>query len=115
MIRYRIKIHKSDFIFCGNRTREQALNLVLKRFAAARKKADLMEKYSHCKQNRYKIHVHSMRSYFITKANNIQFGLGHILAGHNFYMKEYNKYTVDELLFMYKKFEMDVTFQKIWI
>lgn len=111
MIRYRIKNRPyNDFVFCGNRTQEQSLNLILKRFAAARRNTDLMEKYDHYKQNRYRIHVHSMRSYFITKANKIQFGFGHILAGHNFYMKEYNRYTVDELLDMYKKTEKDLVF-----
>ena len=113
MIRYRIKNKQSsDFIFSGNRHTEQFLNLFLKRFAAARRRANLIEKYNHCKQNRYKIHVHSMRSYFITKANRIQFGLGHILAGHDFYMKEYNRYTIDELLDMYKKFESATTFYR---
>lgn len=113
MIRYRIKTNSSNSIFCGNRTQEQASNLILKRFATARKRAKLLEKYNHCMQNRYKIHVHSMRSYFITKANRIQFGLGHILAGHNFYMKEYNLYTIDELRTMYEKFENDLTFKNI--
>ena len=110
MIRYRLKVSKPVFLFCENRNKEQSLNLILKRFAAARKKACLVEKYSHCKQNRYKVHVHSMRAYFITKANKIQFGLGHILAGHNFYMKEYNQYTVNELRYMYKKIEKHLTF-----
>ncbi len=109
MIRYKIK-NKSNFTFCGNRTTEQSLNLILKRFASARRRINLMEKHEHCKQNRYIFHVHSMRSYFITRANRIQFGLGHILAGHEFYMKGYNRYTVDELLSMYKQFENSVTF-----
>ena len=110
MIRYRIKNNESNFTFCGNRTTEQALNLILKRFASARRRINLLEKYEHCKQNRYIFHIHSMRSYFITKANRVQFGLGHILAGHEFYMKGYNRYTVDELLCMYKQFENNVTF-----
>ena len=112
MVRYRIGIKQSNnFLFLGDRHPEQFLNLVLKRFASARRRADLMEKYDHCKQNRYKIHIHSMRSYFITKSNKKQFGLGHILAGHDFYMKRYNRYTVDELLSMYKQIEKDLTFK----
>ena len=110
MIRYRFKFSRSNFIFCEDRNRQQSLNLILKRFAAARRKANLLEKYGHCKQNRYKVHVHSMRAYFITKTNKVQFGLGHILAGHDFYMKEYNQYTVDELRCMYKKAEKYLTF-----
>ena len=114
MIRYRIKTGKThDFIFLGgNRTEEQFLNLILKRFAAARKKTGMLKKYDHCKQNRYNVHVHGLRSYFITKANQVQFGFGHILAGHDFYMKEYNRYTVDELLGMYKQVETNFTFYK---
>ena len=110
MIRYRIKNNGLNFTFCGNRTIEQSLNLILKRFAAARRKINLLEKHEHCKQNRYIFHIHSLRSYFITKANRVQFGLGHILAGHEFYMKGYNRYTVDELLCMYKQFENNVIF-----
>ena len=109
IIGYRIK-KNLNFTFCGNRTYEQSLNLIIKRFGVARKKIGFESKYDHCKQNRYKIHVHSLRSHFITKANQVQFGLGHILAGHNFYMKEYNRYTVDELLAMYRKFEDHLTF-----
>ena len=90
MIRYRIRTNKSDdYVFCGNRTKEQSVNLIIKRFIIARKKCGFLDAYEHCKQNRYKVHVHNMRSYFITKINKVQFGLGHILAGHNFYMKEY--------------------------
>ena len=115
MIRYRIdKSHNADSLFCGTRNLEQSRNLILKRFAAARKKADIMDKYGHCKANRYKIHLHSLRSYFITKLNRVHFGLGHILAGHSFYMKEYNLYTVDELHCMYKKCEKDLTFRNAY-
>lgn len=110
MIRYRIK--KSDLVFCGDRTPEQAQNLIIKRFASARKQSGITERHNHCKQNRYRIHVNSLRSYFVTRANQIQFGLGHILAGHNFYMKQYNQYTVEELLDMYRKFEDTITFHK---
>ena len=110
MIRYRIKQHEMEFTFCEGRTPDQSLNLIIKRFASARNKAGIIERHEHCKQNRYTIHVHSLRSYFVTKANQVQFGLGHILAGHNFYMKEYNQYTVEELLGMYKKIECELQF-----
>lgn len=115
MIRYRIdkKQNNTDLLFCGNRNSEQSRNLILKRFAAARKKANIVDKYGHCKATRYKIHLHSMRSYFITRINKVQFGLGHILAGHNFYMKEYNLYTVNEMYYMYKRCEKDLTFRSV--
>ena len=110
MIRYRIKHRGMEFTFCEGRTPDQSLNLIIKRFASARSKAGITEMHEHCKQNRYTIHVHSLRSYFVTRANQIQFGLGHILAGHNFYMKEYNQYTIEELLGMYKKIERELQF-----
>ncbi len=115
MIRYRIDIGKaSDYVFAGRRRSDQFSNLVTKRFAAARKKTGMLKKYDHCKQNRYTIHVHSLRAYFITKANRIQFGLGHILAGHEFYMGQYNRYTVEELLDMYRHLDASVTFHKTY-
>lgn len=111
MIRYRIKqVGSNDFSFCGNRTPEQARDLILKRFSVARKKAGLIQKHDHCNQNRYMIHVHGIRAYFITQANKTQFGIGHILAGHSFYMKEYNRYTLEDMLHIYKKFEKNLTF-----
>ena len=116
MIRYRRSsklLKRTDHVFCGNRTPEQAVNLVIKRFAASRRRADMMEKRSHCKQIRYKIHLHNLRSYFITKANRVQFGLGHVLAGHGFYMKEYNLYSIEELYDMYKKAEDLFTFRNM--
>lgn len=115
MIRYRINTKQiDDYVFSKYRTPAQFCDLVGKRFAATRKITNMLEKYGHCKQNRYTIHIHSMRSYFITVANKIQFGLGHILAGHDFYMKQYNRYTIDELLDMYKQFEISVTFHKTY-
>ena len=106
MIKKRLKA--GEEIFFGGRTPRQAVNLVDKRFATARDRADLMSKYSHTKQNRYHIHPHSLRAYFITELNKIQFGVGHILAGHDFYMKQYNQYTVADLYTMYRKADLEV-------
>ena len=114
MIRYRYDralTVDSDLVFCGNRTPEQAVNLMLKRFGSARKRAGLTRKHNHGKQNRYEIHLHSLRAYFITTTNRVQFGLGHVLAGHGFYMKEYNVYGIKDLRSMYKKAEGDLTFR----
>ena len=116
MLRYRydgVRTAESDLVFCGDRTPEQAVNLMLKRFGSARRKAGLMARHNYGRQNRYDIHLHSLRAYFITTANRVQFGLGHLLAGHGFYMKEYNVYSVRDLRNMYKKAEKDLTFQKI--
>ena len=109
MIKYRIKNNMD--IFCGNRTPDQSLNLILKRFGVVRKKSDMQQLHAHYNNtNRYHIHVHSLRAFFITRCNKIQFGLGHILAGHDFYMKQYNQYTEQELFEMYSKAESDFTF-----
>ena len=113
MIRYRHNtkpFKEIDRVFCGNRTPEQAVNLLVKRFGAARRRAGLMTKQDNYKQNRYRVHLHCLRSYFITQANKVQFGLGHVLAGHGFYMKEYNLYDVEELRSMYRRAEKAFTF-----
>ena len=55
-----------------------------------------------------KITIHSLRSYFITKGNKIEFGFGHALAGHDYYMKNYDRYTQDELYKMYLELEPEL-------
>lgn len=55
-----------------------------------------------------KITIHSFRSYFITKGNSVDFGFGHALAGHDYYMKRYDRYTQDQLLEKYLEFEPDL-------
>jgi len=56
-----------------------------------------------------KITLHSFRSYFITKGNKVDdFGFGHALAGHDHYMKNYERYTEEELLTLYKKLEYEL-------
>ncbi len=65
-----------------------------------------------------KITLHSFRSYFITKGNKIDdLGFGHAISGHDKYMKNYERYTDDELLELYLKLEpmlfvFDLTMQK---
>jgi len=115
MIRYRIdckKLTNDQLVFCGERSSEQAQNLITKRFSASRERANMMDRHTHYYQNRYRVHIHSIRAYFITQANQIQFGIGHIFAGHGFYMKEYNLYTIEELRKYYQKFEPRLTFKK---
>ena len=115
MIRYRIKCEKiknEQLVFCGERSSEQAQNLITKRFSASRERANMMDRHACYLQNRYQVHIHSIRAYFVTQANQIQFGLGHIFAGHSFYMKEYNLYTIEELWDYYQKLEPRLTFKK---
>lgn len=110
-LRERTNIKDTDYVLNTDRSSEQFVNLILKRFSSSRKKAGLIQLHEHCRQNRYHIHVHGLRSYFITNLNKIQFGVGHILAGHDFYMKGYNQYTLDELLAAYKQTEKHLTFR----
>ena len=46
----------------------------------------------------HKITIHSFRSWFITKANRIDHGLGNALAGHGYYQKRYDRYSKEEML-----------------
>ncbi len=65
-----------------------------------------------------KITLHSYRSFFITKGNKVDdLGFGHAIAGHGHYMKNYDRYTDEQLLELYLKLEpelfvFDSTIQK---
>ncbi len=55
---------------------------------------------------RSKISTHTLRAYAITQMNKLNlFGFGHVIAGHGFYMKTYNRRTPEELLEDYIKAE----------
>lgn len=84
-------------------------NKLGKRFAAMRQLSKLDKMASVGIQNRYAIHVHSLRRYFITTINKIQFGVGHVLAGHDYYMSEYNVYTEAELYKYHKRADPGLT------
>lgn len=75
-------------------------------FANLRKKCNLIQKHSD--NRRYLISLHSFRSYFITKCEKINSGLGHFLAGHARYMSQYEKYTPEELREFYQKAEPEL-------
>lgn len=55
-----------------------------------------------------------LRSWFITKTNRIDYGLGHALAGHAQYMKRYDRLEIDDKLELYLKAEPSLSvFQDI--
>ena len=55
---------------------------------------------------RSKISTHTLRAYAITQMNKLNlFGFGHIIAGHGFYMKTYNRPEPEQLLEDYIKAE----------
>lgn len=55
--------------------------------------------------NHHKITLHSFRSYAISAINRIDFGLGNSLAGHGYYMKNYDRMSIDEKRVIYKQAE----------
>jgi integrase len=71
-------------------------------FNKIREKASLTAKYS---SRNHKITLHSFRGFFITRVEKVHEGLGHVLAGHDRYMQEYERYSEAELLEFYLKVE----------
>ena len=53
----------------------------------------------------HKITLHSFRSFFITKTEKVNEGLGHALSGHSRDQKRYERYNDEELLEFYLKVE----------
>ena len=47
----------------------------------------------------------SLRSWFVTKCNRIDYGFGHALAGHDHYMKRYDRLTLEDKIELYLKAE----------
>ena len=47
----------------------------------------------------------SFRSWFVSRCNRVDFGFGHALAGHDLYMKRYDRITVEEKVELYLKSE----------
>jgi len=56
--------------------------------------------------NYSKINSHAIRAWSITRMNKLnEFGFGHVISGHGYYMKTYNRKTPEELLEDYIKAE----------
>jgi len=53
----------------------------------------------------HKITLHSFRSWFVTKCNRVDSDFGNALAGHQKYMKKYNRFTEKELCELFIKAE----------
>lgn len=72
-------------------------------FGRLRKKLGLIERYE---SGVHKISLgDSLRSWFVTKCNRIDYGFGHALAGHDQYMKRYDRLTIEEKIELYLKAE----------
>jgi len=57
----------------------------------------------------HKITLHSFRSWFVTKCNRVDSDFGNALAGHQKYMKKYNRFTDKELCELYIKAENNLS------
>lgn len=67
-------------------------------FTRTRKKAGLTERYD---SGTHKITLQSFRSWFISKCNRVEADFGHLLAGHELYMKRYDRWSEEEKLKKY--------------
>jgi integrase len=93
-------------VFGTNEEPFQAMQNEETYFLRLRQKAGFDEKYD---SGVNKVTIHALRSYFITKCEKIHEGLGHALAGHDRYMKEYERFSDQELLEFYLKAEPELT------
>jgi integrase len=59
--------------------------------------------------NIHKISLHSFRSYSIKTINRIDFGLGNSLAGHGYYMKNYDSMDIEEKRALYQQAEPNLS------
>jgi integrase len=97
------KLKDDDLVFRKKSEWIGANNIEVNFFRRVRKRAGLEHLvYS---SGTHKITIHSFRSWFITRANRIDHGLGNALAGHGYYMKRYDRYTEQEMLEFFIKAE----------
>ncbi len=75
-------------------------------FYRMRIRAGLIESYSN---GIHKITLHSFRSWFVTKCNRVDSDFGNALAGHQKYMKQYNRFTELELCELFIKAESSLS------
>jgi len=105
------KAKDDEPIFVSSKNPEQAeiseeRAFDLTRTRLAKRLPVFAEKYE---SGTHKITLHSFRSYFITKANKVDYGFGHALAGHKQYMARYNRLTIKEKLDLYIQCEKDLS------
>ena len=92
-------------VFGTNEDPFQAMQNEETYFQRLRQRAGFDEKYD---SGVSKVTIHALRSYFITKCEKMHEGLGHALAGHDRYMKEYERFSDQELLEFYIKAEPEL-------
>ena len=97
------RLDDEDLVWGTNDNYKSSRMTLIQAFHRARKKAGLDQKYENV--NRHLITPHTLRSFFISKGNKVEFGFGHALAGHDYYMKVYDRYTLHELIELYEELE----------
>jgi integrase len=100
------RMSPDKLVFGTNEESFQAMQNEETYFLRLRQKAGFDEKYD---SGVNKVTIHALRSYFITKCEKIHEGFGHALAGHDRYMKEYERFSDQELLEFYLKAEPELT------
>ena len=96
------KINPDKLVFGTNEDKSSAKLVELNYFGRLRNKAGFFEKYD---SGIHKITVHSFRAWFITKCSAVNENVGHALAGHEYYMKSYDRLSNEEKLKIYLKVE----------
>jgi len=96
------KLKDDDPVFATNSNAFKAEQNEEMYFTRLRAKAGLTDRYD---SGTSKISLHSFRSFFISRCDRVDMGLGHALAGHGHYMKQYERFTEQELLDFYIKAE----------
>ncbi len=96
------KLKEDELIFGTNENHLKSKHNEEDHFYRMRAKAELTEKYD---SGIHKITLHSFRSWFVTKCNRVDSDFGNALAGHNKYMKRYNRFLDSELCDLFIKAE----------
>ena len=93
-----------DFIFPHNQNDIKTATInEANLFSRVRKRAGLDEYYEESKV--HKVTTHSFRAFFISQFEKTSSGFGHSLSGHSKYMKQYERFTLEEKVEVYLKTE----------
>lgn len=88
------KMEDDDVIFNPKKLPYKSIRInAIQSFNRLREKLGFNERYD---SGVHKITFVSFRSWFVTKCNRIDYGFGHALAGHDQYMKSYDRLTRDD-------------------
>ena len=96
------RTYDDQLVFTDDEDYLKVKNSAEKYFERVREKAEFLEKRD---TGTHLVTLHSLRSFFITKCNRIDFGLGNTLAGHGYYMKKYERFSINDKLNFYLEAE----------